>query len=244
MTDQFARTEMLLGPAAMQVLADSRVAVFGLGGVGSFAVEALTRAGVGHLVLVDHDDICLTNINRQLHATHQTIGQAKVEVMRQRIMVINPAAAVESYQVFYPGENPETLVRPDYDYIIDAIDTVTSKLELIVHAQSLNVPIISCMGTGNKLDPARLEIADIYDTSVCPLAKVMRRELRKRGVDDLQVVYSREEPLIPLTGSDNDCAGNPHPSVNGRHIPGSISFVPPVAGLLMAGVVIRSLINR
>jgi len=194
-------------------------------------------------VLVDHDDICITNINRQLHATHQTIGQAKVEVMRQRIMSINPIAAVEPHQVFYPGEHPETLVRPEYDYIIDAIDTVTSKLELIAHAKSLHVAIISCMGTGNKLNPARLEIADIYDTSVCPLAKVMRRELRKRGVESLQVVYSREEPLIPLTGAD-DCSGNPQAQVNGRHIPGSISFVPPVAGFLMAGAVIRSLISR
>ena len=192
MNNQFSRTEMLLGSDTMQVLADSRVAVFGLGGVGSFAVEALARAGVGHLVLVDHDDICVTNINRQLHATHQTIGQAKVDVMLQRVMDINPTAEVKVYKSFYPGENPELMVRSDYHYIIDAIDTVTSKLELIEKARCLGVPIISCMGTGNKLDPSRLEIADIYSTSVCPLAKVMRRELRKREINALQVVYSRE----------------------------------------------------
>ncbi|MGE5390268.1 MAG: ThiF family adenylyltransferase [Deltaproteobacteria bacterium] len=245
MLNEFSRTEMLLGSDAMRVLADSRVAVFGLGGVGSFAAEALARSGIGHLVLVDHDDICITNINRQLHATHRTIGQAKADVIHQRIMDINPSAEVEAYKSFYPGENPELLVRSDYDYIVDAIDTVTSKLELIVQARSLAIPIISCMGTGNKLDPSRLEIADIYSTSVCPLAKVMRRELRKRGVDALQVVYSQEEPLVPRAGSDEDeCLENPLPSVNSRHIPGSISFVPPVAGMLMAGVVIRYLVRR
>ncbi len=242
---EFSRTEMLLGSDAMQVLADSRVAVFGLGGVGSFAAEALARAGIGHLVLVDHDDICVTNINRQLHATHQTIGQVKVEVMRQRIMSINPAAEVETYRAFYPGEKPEELVRPEYGYIIDAIDTVTSKLDLICHAQALSIPIISCMGTGNKLDPSRLEIADIYATSVCPLAKVMRRELRKRGVEALPVVYSQEEPLTPLPeNAEQDCPELPETSPHGRHIPGSISFVPPVAGLLMAGAVIRGLVKR
>jgi len=245
MVNQFSRTEMLLGRDAMQVLAESRVAVFGLGGVGSFAAEALSRAGVGHLVLVDHDDVCVTNINRQLHATHKTIGLAKVEVMRRRILDINPTAEVEALKCFYPGEKPELLVRSDYHYIIDAIDTVTSKLELILNALAQDVPIISCMGTGNKLDPSRLEIADIYSTSVCPLARVMRRELRKRGVDALQVVYSREEPLIPQDWSvDDECAGNPAPIANARHIPGSISFVPSVAGLLMAGAVTRHLVNR
>lgn len=237
---EFSRTEMLLGSDAMRILADSRIAVFGLGGVGSYAAEALARAAIGHLVLVDHDDISVTNINRQLHATHQTIGQFKTEVMRQRIMSINPAAEVEIHRAFYPGEKPKELVRPDYDYIIDAIDTVSSKLDLICHAQSLSIPIISCMGTGNKLDPSRLEIVDIYATSVCPLAKVMRRELRKRGVEELQVVYSREEPLIPLPGNDEHIdSASP-----GRHIPGSISYVPPVAGLLMAGAVIRGLLKR
>lgn len=244
MLNQFSRTEMLLGNGAMQVLANSRVAIFGLGGVGSFAAEALARTGIGHLVLVDHDDISVTNINRQLHATHQTVGQVKVEVMRQRIMSINPAVEVETFRAFYPGEKPETLVRPEYDYIVDAIDTVTSKLDLICHAQSLCIPIISCMGTGNKLDPSRLEIADIYDTSVCPLAKVIRRELRKRGVEALPVVYSREEPLIPLPENiEQDCLDPLTPAPHGRHIPGSISFVPPVAGLLMAGAVIRHLIK-
>lgn len=252
MLNEFSRTQMLLGQKAMQRLADSRVAVFGLGGVGSYAAEALARAGVGHLVLVDDDCICPTNINRQLHATHQTVGQPKVEAMRRRIQDINPRAEVEAYQTFYRSGCSEQLIRSDYDYIIDAIDTVSSKLDLVVEAQGRGIPMISSMGTGNKLDPARLEIADIYDTSVCPLAKVMRRELRKRGVKALQVVYSREEPLVPRADEDTDCQAGGCVCPPGatrlctvrRQIPGSVSFVPPVAGLLMAGQVVRDLIAR
>ncbi|NLW91971.1 MAG: tRNA threonylcarbamoyladenosine dehydratase [Syntrophomonadaceae bacterium] len=251
MLNEFSRTEMLLGKQAMQVLADSRVAVFGLGGVGSYAAEALARAGVGHLVLVDDDRICLTNINRQLHAAHSTIGQLKVDAMRSRILDINPDVEVETFQTFYNSDCAEQLVRSDYNYIIDAIDTVSSKLELVVNAQAKAIPIICSMGTGNKLDPSRLEIADIYATSVCPLAKVMRHELRKRGVKALQVVYSREEPLVPILAEDVDCntgcvcpPGSTRPCTARRQIPGSISFVPPVAGLLMSGQVISDLIAR
>lgn len=242
MINEFSRTEMLLGKAAMKILADSRVAVFGLGGVGSYAVEALARAGVGHLVLVDHDNISLTNLNRQLHATHLTIGQSKAEVMQKRILDINPDAEVEVHQTFYSSDCAEELVRSDYDYIIDAIDTISSKLDLAVNARSKGIPIISSMGTGNKLDPSRLEIADIYSTSVCPLAKVMRRELRKRGVEALQVVYSQEEPLVPITIEDSDYPPDDIPAAH-RSLPGSVSFVPPVAGLLMAGQVIRDLVS-
>ncbi|WP_054695868.1 tRNA threonylcarbamoyladenosine dehydratase [Syntrophomonas palmitatica] len=251
MTIEFSRTESLLGQKNMQVLADSRVAVFGLGGVGSYAAEALARTGVGHLVLVDHDSICLTNINRQIHATHKTVGQPKVTVMQARIAEINPQAQVEVFQTFFSRECADELIRTDYNYIIDAIDTVSSKIELIIHAQNKNIPIVSSMGTGNKLDPSRLEIADIYETSVCPLARVMRRELKKRGVGALTVVYSREEPLVMPTSRDSDCNSGCvcTPDSIGintprRQLPGSISFVPSVAGLLMAGKVVRDLLDR
>jgi len=249
--NEFSRTEMLLGQEGMRLLADSRVAIFGLGGVGSYAAEALARAGVGHLILVDDDCICETNINRQLHATHKTIGQPKVEAMQCRIKDINPRAKIEVYQTFYASDCAEKLVRSDYNYIIDAIDTVSSKLELVVNAQAKGIPIISSMGTGNKLDPSRLEIADIYSTSVCPLARVMRRELRKRGVEALRVVYSREESLVPVITENSDCnigcvcpPGSTRSCTARRQIPGSVSFVPPVAGLLMAGQVVRDLITR
>lgn len=240
MLNEFSRTELLIGKPAMQKLAASRVAVFGIGGVGSYAVEGLARSGVGHLVLVDHDDICLTNINRQLHATHKTVGKPKVEVMRDRILEINPQAEVEIYQCFYMPEQAEELVRADYDYIIDAIDTVTAKIDLVVQAQKKGIPIISCMGAGNKLDPSRFEISDIYNTSVCPLAKVMRKELRKREIDSLKVVYSKEEPITPIVSEESCCTNT---CTSRRQIPGSIAFVPSVAGLLLASEVVKDLIK-
>jgi len=244
---EFSRTESLLGKEGMWRLANSRVAVFGLGGVGSWAAEALARSGVGHLVLVDYDTICVTNINRQVHATHKTLGQPKVTVMKSRITEINPQAQVEVYPAFYAPECTVELVRADYDYIIDAIDTVSSKIELIIKAQGHNIPIISSMGTGNKLDPSCLEIADIYETSVCPLARVMRRELRKRNVKSLTVVYSREQPLKPVVspgrpqGSSESGQEEASP---GRIAPGSTAFVPPAAGLLIASRVVRDLVAK
>lgn len=246
---EFSRTELLIGKDAMEKLARSTVAVFGIGGVGTFAVEGLARSGIGKLVLVDDDCICLTNINRQIHATHKTIGQPKVEIMKERILEINPSARVSTHQTFYMPECANDLVQPDYDYIVDAVDTVTAKIDLILQAGKLGIPIISCMGAGNKLDPARFEIADIYDTEVCPLARVMRRELRKRGVEHLKVVYSREIPITPrydeMTGCRADCICPPETSRtcrSGHSIPGSIAFVPSVAGMLAAGEVIKDLI--
>jgi tRNA A37 threonylcarbamoyladenosine dehydratase len=247
---EFSRTELLIGKEAVQKLGRSTVAVFGIGGVGTFAVEGLVRSGVGKLVLIDDDCICLTNINRQLHATRKTVGKPKVEVMKDRILDINPRAVVITHQTFYMPECASQLVTADYDYIIDAIDTVTAKIDLIINAKEQNIPIISCMGTGNKLDPTRFEITDIYDTSVCPLAKVMRRELRKRGVSDLKVVYSKEEPIKPQASEESNCRINcifPKDSARNctvrRQIPGSIAFVPSVAGLLIAGEVVKDLIK-
>ena len=234
----FSRTELLLGAAAMKKLADSRVAVFGIGGVGSFTVEALARAGVGGLTMVDDDCICLTNLNRQLHATTRTVGRVKVEVMRERVQEINPQAAVTTIHKLYLPENAEDFFAEKYDYVVDAIDTVSAKIDLIVRSQAKGIPVISCMGAGNKLDPTRLEVADIYKTSMCPLAKVMRYELRARGVKDLKVVYSREKPLTPMATTEPVPTGSLR-----RQIPGSISFVPSVAGLILAGEVIKDLID-
>ncbi|HWR28970.1 MAG TPA: tRNA threonylcarbamoyladenosine dehydratase [Negativicutes bacterium] len=241
---------MLIGSSAMDKLAASHVMVFGIGGVGSFAVEALVRAGVGNLTLVDDDCICLTNINRQLHATTRTIGRSKVEVMKERVLEINPRANVTSIQKFYLPENAEEFFAAECDYIIDAIDTVTAKIDLIVRAQSKGIRVISCMGAGNKMDPTRFEIADIFKTSVCPLAKVMRYELRAREVKSLKVLYSKEKPLMPQDGANSGCRANcvcPPGSTRTctiRHqIPGSISFVPSVAGLILAGEVIKDLIG-
>jgi tRNA A37 threonylcarbamoyladenosine dehydratase len=234
----FSRTELLLGAAAIERLAGSHVAVFGIGGVGSFTVEALTRTGVGGLTLVDDDCICLTNLNRQLHATMRTLGRVKVEVMRERVLDINPQAAVTTIQKFYLPENAEEFFAEKYDYVVDAIDTVSAKIDLIVRAQTKGIPVISCMGAGNKLDPTRFEVTDIFKTSMCPLAKVMRYELRARGVQSLKVVYSREKPLEPLATTEQFSAGSSR-----RQIPGSISFVPSVAGLILAGEVIKDLIG-
>jgi len=232
--DAFARTECLLGGAALEILRDSRVAVFGIGGVGSFTVEALARVGVGHFILVDGDLVCLTNLNRQLIALHSTIGRPKVEVMAERVRDINPDAEVETFKTFYLPENADQFDLSRCDYVVDAVDTVGAKAELAVRARQAGVPVISCMGAGNKLDPTRFEVADIADTSVCPLCKAMRKELKKRGLSSLKVVYSKEPPIKPVEAGLNRC----------RRIPGSVSFVPSVAGLILAGEVVRDLIGE
>lgn len=225
----FSRAELLLGEEALEKLRSARVALFGIGGVGSFAAEALARGGVGHITLVDGDTVSITNINRQLIALHSTVGKEKTAVMAERIADISPETEVETYPVVYGAENRNLLDFSTYDYVIDAIDTVTSKLILIEEAKKAGVPIISCMGTGNKFHPERFEVADISKTSVCPLAKVMRKELKVRGIKNVKVVYSKEEPQKPAES----------PETGKRQIPGSLSFVPPVAGLLLAGEVIR-----
>lgn len=251
MLNEFSRTEMLLGPHAMRALASARVAVFGIGGVGSFAAEALARVGVGALDLFDDDKVCLTNINRQLIATHKTIGQKKVDVMRERILDINPRCAVAAHACFYGAENADEFDLGVYDYIVDAIDTVSSKLLLIERAHLAHVPLISCMGAGNKLDPTRLEVADVYKTSVCPLARVMRHELKKRGISALKVVYSREEAIKPAEAENHGCKTNgvcPPGTVRTcdtrRQAPGSVSYVPPVAGFLLASEVVKDILAR
>ena len=237
MQNEFSRTELLLGCDAMNKLKNSSVLVLGVGGVGSHCIEALARCGVGKLTLVDNDTVSLTNINRQSIAYHSTIGQYKTRVMKERIRDINPDAQVDIREQFVLAENVEELLSDRPDYIVDAIDTVTAKLALAVAAEEKKIPIISSMGTGNKLDPSAFEITDIYKTSVCPLCKVMRRELKKRGVKRLTVLYSREEPMKPCT--EGMCAETK--GTVGRPAPGSIAFVPPVAGLLIAGHVIREL---
>jgi len=241
MRENFSRTELLLGREAMEKLSGSRVAVFGLGGVGGHAAEALARSGVGTLDIFDHDTISRSNINRQTLASELTIGCRKVDVMRERILSVNPQAVVHVHDCFYMPDTADDYDLAVYDYIIDAVDTVTAKLELIVRAQKAQVPIISCMGTGNKLDPTRFEIADIYKTSVCPLAKVMRRELKARGIRKCKVLYSREEPV---SVHENEGFAEELKGSGRRSIPGSVSFVPPVAGLIIAGEVIRDLIAQ
>ena len=230
MPNQFSRTELLIGKEGIQKLQNAKVAIFGIGGVGSYVVEGLVRAGVQNFILVDNDTVNLTNINRQLIATHETIGRSKVEVAKERISSINPKAKVEIYKEFFMPDSKE-IFDENVDYIVDCIDTVTAKIELIVRAKKLNIPIISCMGTGNKLDASKFEIADIYKTSVCPLAKVMRKELRNRGIEKLKVLYSKEEPIKVSTSEETKKA-----------IPGSISYVPSVAGLIIAGEVIKDII--
>jgi len=254
MLDAFSRTELLLGAEAMKTLAASKVAVFGIGGVGAYAVEGLARSGVGSFALVDDDCVCLTNINRQIIALRSTIGKPKVEVMKARILDINPQAKVEVFQEYCDARNIPRLLgqdasdSPGVSYVVDAIDTVSSKIELIMHATKMGIPIISCLGAGNKLDPTRLEIADIYDTSVCPLARVMRYELRKRGLAALDVVYSREIP-IKVDETKNSCRTDcvcpkkDRTCIGRRSIPGSVSFVPSVAGLIIASKVVRKLIG-
>ncbi len=248
MLNQFSRTELLLGNEAMEKLSKSRVAVFGIGGVGGFTVEALARSGVGTFDLFDDDKVCLTNINRQIIATRKTIGKYKVEVMKERILDINPNAVVNTHQTFYSPEIADQYNFSEYTYIVDAIDTVTAKIELVMRANQSNVPIISSMGAGNKLDPTMFEVADIYKTSVCPLAKVMRKELRVRGIKKLKVVYSKELPRKPLEDMSISCKSNcicppgaERKCTDRRAIPGSTSFVPSVAGLIIAGEVIKDI---
>jgi tRNA threonylcarbamoyladenosine dehydratase len=249
MQHAFSRTEMLIGKPALERLKQSKVAVFGLGGVGSYVVEGLVRSGIGHFVLIDADRVSLTNLNRQLIATRRTIGLPKVEVMRDRILEINPLAEVEIHRVFYLPETAAGLVRPDMNYLVDAVDTVSAKIDLAVRAKEMDIPVISCMGAGNKLDPTRFEVADLYQTAYCPLSKVMRKELKKRGIEHLKVVYSREPPL-PVTDSGPAACqadsvmppGAVRQAAPRRRIPGSISFVPSVAGLIIAGEVIKDLI--
>ncbi len=235
LSEQLSRTEMLLGSHAMQKLAAARVAVFGIGGVGGHTVEALARSGIGALDLIDSDLISLSNLNRQIIATRQTIGMLKVEAARQRIMQINPEIKVTCHPVFFLPENASDFDFTAYDYVVDAVDTVTAKIALIMQAKQAGTPVISCMGAGNKLDASRFEVADIYQTSVCPLAKVMRRELKKRGVDTLKVVYSREEAQKPTAPGDTE---------TGKRPPASCAFVPAVAGLIIAGEVIKDLAEK
>ena len=248
MLDQFSRTELLLGKEAMDKLSQSRVAVFGIGGVGGYVCEALVRSGVGAFDLVDHDKVCLSNLNRQIIATKKTVGQYKVEVMKERIWEINPDADVRVRQEFFLPENADTFPFEEYDYVVDAVDTVTAKIEIIMRAKEKGVPVISSMGAGNKLDGSGFRVADIYKTKVCPLAKVMRRELKKRGVKKLKVVYSEEIPTRPHSCPESDSRNEDAylteeelKTAGRRDIPGSVAFVPSVAGLIIAGEVVRDL---
>lgn len=237
MQEEFSRTRMLLGDAAMEKLASSRVAVFGVGGVGGFAAQALARSGVGKIELIDSDTVALSNLNRQLVAFHSTLGQYKTEVMKKMIEDINPLAEVTEQRIFFLPETADRFDFSSYDYVVDAVDTVTAKILLVEQCTACAVPIISSMGAGNKLDPTAFEVTDIYKTSVCPLAKVMRRELKKRGVKKLKVVYSKEPALTVKGSSESEDAGSSR-----RSTPGSVSFVPSVAGLIIAGEVIKDLI--
>ncbi|WP_350344452.1 tRNA threonylcarbamoyladenosine dehydratase [Proteinivorax tanatarense] len=248
MQHRFSRTEMLIGKEGQQKLANSFVAVFGIGGVGSFTVEALARSGVGNIMLVDFDEVCITNLNRQIHATSKTVGKKKVKVMEERLKLINPKINVKALAEFYNDKNHEMFFGEKLDYVVDAIDTVSGKLNLVEQSFERKIPIISAMGAGNKLKPELLEIEDISKTSICPLARVMRKELRKRGIiKGLDVVYSKEKPLQPLLPSDCKsncvCPGGDGHCTKKRQIPGSTSFVPSVAGLLMAGKVVNNIIS-
>jgi tRNA A37 threonylcarbamoyladenosine dehydratase len=248
MLHAFSRSEILIGAEALQKLNNSKVAIFGVGGVGAYAVEALARAGLGSFVLIDDDVVCLTNLNRQLHATLDTLGRPKVEVMKERILSINPDAKVDTRQEFYTVEKGDKLLQDDLDYVIDAIDTVSAKIDLAVRCNQMGIPIMSSMGAGNKLDPTLFRVDDIYNTSMDPLAKVMRRELRKRGVGSLKVVYSTEPSLTPRVTAlelarESSSTINTRGEGKRRSIPGSISFVPPVAGLIIAGEVVKDLIG-
>ena len=236
MSNEFSRTELLLGEAAMEKLRAARVAIFGIGGVGGYVAEALARSGISQLDLIDKDEVDPTNINRQIIALHSTVGRAKVEVMKERILDINPAAQVRAFQCFFLPETQDQFDFTHYDYVVDAVDTVTAKLELITQAKAADTPIICSMGAGNKLDPTRFEVADISQTSVCPLARVMRQECKKRGLTGVKVVYSKEKPVVshPSTGSTTAATG-------GKPVPASCAFVPSVAGLIIASEVIKDL---
>ncbi len=248
MLNQFSRTQLLFGAEGMDRLKEKTVAVFGIGGVGGYAVEAMVRSGIERFVLVDDDKVCLTNLNRQLIATRKTVGKYKTDVMKERILEINPNAQVEVRQCFFLPENADEFDFSQYDYVIDAVDTVTAKLEIIMRAKKEGVPVISCMGAGNKLDPTKFQVADIYKTTICPLARVMRRECKKRGIKNLKVVYSTEPAMRPLEDMSISCRnhcicppGAAHKCTERRDIPGSTAFVPSVAGLILAGEVIKDL---
>ena len=248
MLTQFSRTELLLGKETMEKLKQSRVAVFGVGGVGGYVCEALVRSGVGAFDLIDDDKVCLTNLNRQIIATRNTVGQYKVDVMKDRILSINPDAQVRTHKCFFLPENADEFPFEEYDYIVDAVDTVTAKITLIMKAEEKHVPVISSMGAGNKLDSSAFRVADIYKTKVCPLARVMRRELKKRGIKKLKVVYSEEKPTRPMEDMAISCRnhcicppGAQHKCTERRDIPGSVAYVPSVAGLILAGEVIKDL---
>lgn len=243
MSDRFSRTQLLFGEEAMKILANSRVAVFGVGGVGGYAVEALARSGVGALDLIDDDKVCITNINRQIIALGSTVGMYKVDAAAERIHNINPDCRVTCHKMFYMPDTSDKLDFSQYDYIIDAIDTVTGKIEIIMQAEKAGVPVISSMGAGNKLDPTAFEVADIYKTSVCPLAKVMRYQLKRRGIKKLKVVYSKEQPLVPqgIAAEDGSGETDMRTGTARRSTPGSTAFVPSVVGLIIAGEVIKDI---
>lgn len=250
MLNQFSRTQLIFGIEAMEKLSQSRVAIFGVGGVGGYTIEALARSGVGAIDLIDDDRICLTNLNRQLLATRDTVGQYKVDVAEKRIRSINPDCKVITHKTFYMPDTKDLFDFTEYDYIVDAIDTVKGKLELVMNSKASETPIISSMGAGNKVNAAAFEVADIYETSVCPLARVMRYECRKRGIDSLKVVYSKEKPIRPLEDMSISCRkhcicppGTARKCTQRRDIPGSTAFVPSAAGLIIAGEVIKDLID-
>lgn len=251
MLNQFSRTQLLLGREAMDILAGSRVAVFGIGGVGGYVCEALVRSGVGAFDLIDDDKVCLTNLNRQILATRKTVGKYKADVMKERMLEINPDVDVCVHKCFFLPENADDFPFETYDYIVDAVDTVTAKIEIILRAREKKVPVISAMGAGNKLDPGRFKVVDIYETRVCPLARVMRRELKKRGVKKQKVVYSDEQPIRPEEDMSISCRthcicppGAKHKCTERRDIPGSTAFVPAAAGLMIAGEVVKDLIKN
>ena len=248
MLNQFSRTQLLLGQEAMEKLKNKRVAVFGIGGVGGYVCEALVRSGIGAFDLIDDDKVCLTNLNRQIIATRKTVGKYKIEVMKERMLEINPDVDVRLHQCFFLPENADQFPFEEYDYVVDAIDTVTGKIEIIMRAQKLKVPVISAMGAGNKLDASRFQVTDIYKTKMCPLARVMRYELKKRGVKKLKVVYSDEKPIRPYEDMSISCRTNcicppgaQHKCTERRDIPGSTAFVPAVVGLLIAGEIVKDL---
>lgn len=250
MLNQFSRTQLLLGEEAMAKLKNSRVAVFGIGGVGGYVCEALVRSGVGKFDLIDDDKVCLTNLNRQIIATRSTVGKYKTEVMKARMLDINPDVEITVHNCFFLPENADEFPFSEYDYVVDAVDTVTAKIELVMKCKEKNVPIISSMGAGNKLDASAFKVADIYKTTMCPLAKVMRHELKKRRVKKLKVVYSEEKPIRPLEDMSISCRTNcicppgaAHKCTERRDIPGSVAFVPSVAGLIIAGEVVKDLIS-
>ncbi len=248
MLDQFSRTELIFGKENMEKLSRARVAIFGIGGVGGFTAEALARSGVGTLDLIDDDKVCLTNINRQIFATRKTVGRLKVDVAKERLLEINPDMTINTYKTFYMPETAAQFDFTQYDYVVDAIDTVTGKIELVMNADKCSVPIICSMGAGNKVDPTQFEVADIYSTSVCPLARVMRYELKKRGIRKLKVVYSKEKPIPPSEDMAISCKqhcicppGTARKCTQRNQVPGSNAFVPSVVGLIIAGEVIKDI---